>query len=133
MGDRIHLKSSVNNVFNKSMEVGVRVTAYRVEGDERHISSAIFYLGVRGDEGRLIHLPKLIPVTDEEKRRAAEAYGRYHLRLDRRTFVNEKKIPVLDPTNRDQFLPLIYTNISSLMQLYTITGRFTVLYSTRVL
>ncbi|KAI6659054.1 Acyl-coenzyme A thioesterase 11 [Oopsacas minuta] len=122
VGDRVRLRASVNNVFNKSMEVGIRLTAYKINEEERHISSAYFYLGVRDEDFNLINLPKLTPATEIEKRRAAEAYGRYHLRLDRRTFVNDKKIPLLDPSSKDQFLPLVYGNISSLMKLYTLTG-----------
>ena len=112
----------MNNVFNKSMEVGIRLTAYTMDEPERHISSAFFYMGVRGKDNKLVSLPKLTPATEREKKRAAEAYGRYHLRLDRRTFVNDKRIPHLDPTSKDQFLPLVYSNISSLMRLYTHTG-----------
>ena len=122
VGDRVCLRSSVNNVFSKSMEVGVRLTAYTMDEPERHISSAFFYMGVRDQDSKLISLPKLTPATEVEKRRAAEAYGRYHLRLDRRTFVNDKKIPQLDPASKEQFLPLVYSNISSLMRLYTLTG-----------
>ena len=123
VGDRVCLRSSVNNVFDKNLEVGVRLTAYTMDEPERHISTAFFYMGVRGEDNKLISLPKLTPATEAEKKRASEAYGRYHLRLDRRTFVNDKRTPQLDPTRKEQFLPLVYSNISSLMRLYTITGR----------
>ena len=107
------------------MEVGIRLTAYTIDEEERHISSAYFYLGLRGEDNTLIELPKLTPVTEVEKRRAAEAYGRYHLRLGRLTFVNDRKTPLLDPTSKDQFLPIVYGNISNLMKLYTLTGNLT--------
>lgn len=96
--------------------------AYKVGGAERHISSAFFYIGARGQDDSLLVLPRLIPGTESEKKRAAEAYGRYHLRLDRRAFLNAKKCPSLNPSLREQYIPIIYANISSFMHLYSIAN-----------
>src|SRR5216683_2264082 len=74
IGQLIVLRSSVNRVFRTSMEVGVRVEVENLlTGDVRHTSSAYLTFVALGKDGQRIPIPPVIPETEEEKRRYAEA------------------------------------------------------------
>ncbi len=85
VGDLIILKSSVNRVFNTSMEVGVKIFSENfLTGQRRHTSSA-YVTFVAIDADRKPHrVPPMIPVTPEEKRRWREAGERRKTRLAHR-------------------------------------------------
>lgn len=85
VGELIVLKSSVNRVFNTSMEVGVKIYSENfLTGERKHTTSA-YLTFVAIDENRQPRtVPPLILETDEDRRRFAEAAGRREIRLSHR-------------------------------------------------
>ncbi|MBI3988470.1 MAG: acyl-CoA thioesterase [candidate division NC10 bacterium] len=82
VGNLLILKASVNFVGRTSMEVGVRVEAEDLPtGQVTHTSSAYLVYVALDDQGRPSPVPPLIPETDEDRRRMAEAEFRRRLRL----------------------------------------------------
>ena len=81
IGDLVIFKSSVNRVFNTSMEVGIKVWVESYfTGERRHISSAyLTYVAVDRD-GRKIPVAAVIPETPEELRRFEDAGHRREIR-----------------------------------------------------
>jgi acyl-CoA hydrolase len=78
VGDIVILRSSVNRVFNTSMEVGVKIWVenYHTETN-RHVSSAyLTFVAVDSTGGRHLRVAPVIPETDEEKRRYEDALRR---------------------------------------------------------
>ncbi|NXC26408.1 ACO12 thioesterase, partial [Campylorhamphus procurvoides] len=65
VGDRLVFNAIVNNTFQSSVEVGVRVEAYDCEewtkDQPRHISSAFLIFRAVGDKGEPIPLPRVRP------------------------------------------------------------------------
>jgi acyl-CoA hydrolase len=85
IGQLIVLKSSVNRVFRTSMEVGVRVSVEDPHtGEVQHTSSAFMTFVALGQEGKPVVVPPVIPETEEEKRRFAQAGERRAFRLEMR-------------------------------------------------
>ena len=88
VGDLVILRSSVNRVFNTSMEVGVKVWVENYLLDQcQHVSSAyLTFVAVDGG-GRHVPVPPVIPETDEQRRRYEDAGRRretHHDELERR-------------------------------------------------
>ena len=84
-GEFVVLKAQVNRSFHTSMEVGVRVEAENpLTGERRHCSSAYLTFVALDASGHRVHIPPLIPETDEEKRRYEEAAERRRYRLERK-------------------------------------------------
>ncbi|MBV8550756.1 MAG: acyl-CoA thioesterase [Acidobacteriaceae bacterium] len=82
IGELVKLKSHVNRVFRTSMEVGVKVWVENLQtGQQRHTSSAYLTFVAVDKDGRRVVLPPIVPETDEEKRRYAEAAERRAYRL----------------------------------------------------
>jgi acyl-CoA hydrolase len=82
IGELIILQSSVNRVFRTSMEVGVRVQVEDLlTGRRRHTSSAYLTFVAIDKSGRRVPIAPVIPETDEEQRRYAEAEERRSHRL----------------------------------------------------
>jgi acyl-CoA hydrolase len=82
IGQLIILRSSVNRVFRTSMEVGVRVQVENLlTGHTKHTSSAYLTFVAIDKNGQRIPIPPVIPETDDEKRRFAEAEQRRASRL----------------------------------------------------
>jgi len=82
VGDLLILKASVNYVGNTSMEVGVRVEAENPRtGEVVHAASAYCTMVALDENGRPKRVPRLIPETEEEKRRFLEAQKRREERL----------------------------------------------------
>ena len=82
VGDIVILRSSVNRVFNTSMEVGVKVWVenYHTE-TRRHVSSAyLTFVAVDGTGGRRLPVAPVVPETDDEKRRYEDALRRRGIR-----------------------------------------------------
>ena len=74
VGDLVILKASVNLVGTTSIESGVRVeTEDLLTGRRTHISSAYIVYVALGSDGKPCQVPPLIPETDEDRRRIAEA------------------------------------------------------------
>src|ERR1700690_4323324 len=82
VGEFIVLKSSVNRVFNTSMEVGVKVFSENILTGERKHTSSAFVTFVAIDENRKPpSAPQLILETDEDRRRFRDAGERRRVRL----------------------------------------------------
>jgi len=86
IGQLVVLRSSVNRVFNSSMEVGVKVLVEDLmTGEQAHVSSAYLTFVALDREGhRVNHLPQVVPETPEEIRRFAAAGVRREYRLKTR-------------------------------------------------
>src|SRR4051794_29425311 len=84
-GDLLIFKAAVNRVWNTSMEVGLKVFAEDFHTmQHKHIVSAYFtFVGV--DENLCpVEIAPIIPETEDEKRRFAEADERRQMRLKKR-------------------------------------------------
>ena len=85
IGQLIILRSSVNRVFQTSMEVGVKVWVEDLlKGGLQHTSSAYLTFVAIDAHGERVPVAPVIPETDEEKRRYAEALARREYRLEMR-------------------------------------------------
>lgn len=81
LGNLVTLKASMNRAGKTSMEIGVRVEAEDlITGEVRHTASAYLTFVALNAEGKPTVIPKLEAITDEEKRRFADAAARYTLR-----------------------------------------------------
>jgi acyl-CoA hydrolase len=81
VGDLLILKSSVNRAFNTSMEVGVKIWVENtIAGMHRHVASAYLTFVAVDSQGRRVPVPKLVPESEEEKRRHEDAGRRRELR-----------------------------------------------------
>lgn len=86
LGDAVTLLSSVNRVFNTSMEVGVKVFAQNFkEGVVKHTNSAYLTFVSVDSEGQPVHAFEALPETNEQKRRFNEALTRRQNRLKNRS------------------------------------------------
>jgi acyl-CoA hydrolase len=92
VGDIVILRSSVNRVFNTSMEVGVKVWVenYHTESNQ-HVSSAYLTFVAVDATGRRLPVAPVIPETEEEKRRYEDALRRRELR--RSELARRKQVP----------------------------------------
>ncbi len=82
LGEIVVLRASVNRVFNKSMEIGVKVyTENPYERSMRHTASAFLTFVALDDDGKPVGIPLLTPQTEDEVRRYAEAGVRREKRL----------------------------------------------------
>jgi len=91
VGDLVILRSSVNRVFNTSMEVGVKVFVENYISDTaKHVSSAYLTFVAVDSEGKLLKVAPVIPETDEQRRRYDDAGRRRDIR--RTEFERRKKL-----------------------------------------
>ena len=82
IGEIVTLRASVNTVGRTSLEVGVRVVAESVEGDEeRHTNSCYVTMVAVDGDGEPVPVPKLRIETVEEWRRHHDAVERRRARL----------------------------------------------------
>lgn len=85
VGQLIVLKSSVNRVFQTSMEVGVKVFSEDIlTGERKHTSSAYVTFVALDAHGRPKAVPPVLCQTETERRRYREAEVRRQLRLAHR-------------------------------------------------
>ncbi|MBA3974471.1 MAG: acyl-CoA thioesterase [Candidatus Solibacter sp.] len=86
IGQLVTLKSSVNRVFRSSMEVGVKVTVEDLRtGAIQHTNSCyLTFVALDDETGRPVAIPPVIPASDAEQRRFAEAGVRRVVRLDQK-------------------------------------------------
>jgi acyl-CoA hydrolase len=90
IGDLMIFKSSVNCTFTTSMEIGVKVEVENIMTGERHTTGRAYLTFVAIDEnGNPIKVPKVVPQTENEKRRFKEAHKRRELRLEQREKMKE--------------------------------------------
>jgi uncharacterized protein (TIGR00369 family) len=82
VGDVVLVHASVNDVGRTSLEVGVRVEAEDIlSGRRTHTSSAYLVFVALDERGQPRPVPRLIPDTDVDRRRQAEAKIRREHRL----------------------------------------------------
>jgi acyl-CoA hydrolase len=88
VGDLVILRSSVNRVFQTSMEVGVKVFVENYIADKsQHVASAHLTFVAVDAEGKRLKVAPVIPETDEQRRRYDDAGRRREIRrseLERR-------------------------------------------------
>ncbi|MBO0769314.1 MAG: acyl-CoA thioesterase [Solirubrobacterales bacterium] len=85
VGELVSLKAKVNAAWHSSMEVGVRVEAEKPSSNEvRHTTSAYLTMVSVDEHGRPAPVPPLVPETELELRRQAEAEMRRANRLAER-------------------------------------------------
>ena len=81
VGDILILKSSVNRVFNTSMEVGVKAMVEDVAQQSlRHVASAYLTFIALSPAGERLALPGITPETGHQKRRYEDAIHRREMR-----------------------------------------------------
>ena len=80
VGNILVLKASVNYVGRTSMEVGVRIEAQAKSGKTTHTGSCYLTYVAIDSKGRPTRIPKLMPQTQDEKRRFKQALARRKLR-----------------------------------------------------
>lgn len=86
LGDAVTLVSSVNRVFNTSLEVGVKVFAQNfMEGTVKHTNSAYLTFVSVDSQGKPLKAIEALPETNEQKRRFNEALIRRENRLKSRS------------------------------------------------
>jgi len=82
LGQAVTLLASVNRVFKTSLEVGVKVYAESFkEGKKIHTNSAYLTFVSVDDNAKPIESEKVVPETNDEKRRFDEALQRRDTRL----------------------------------------------------
>ncbi|XP_053155769.1 acetyl-coenzyme A thioesterase isoform X2 [Hemicordylus capensis] len=122
VGDRLVFNAIVNNTFQESVEVGVRVEAYNCEewakGQARHINSAFLIFNAANKTGELLTFPRVTSTTKDGLRRYYGAISRRRIRLARR-YVLLKKEDNCIPLSWDQSnqVYIIKSNIAALSAL----------------
>jgi acyl-CoA hydrolase len=82
LGELVTMYASVNYAHRTSIEVGVRVEAENLlTGERRHTNSCYLTFVAIDDAGLPVPVPPVVPETDEERRRYAEAEARRARRL----------------------------------------------------
>ncbi|GAC1321523.1 MAG: acyl-CoA thioesterase [Thermoleophilaceae bacterium] len=85
VGQLVTVRAMVNAAWRTSMEVGVRVDSEDVRaGTSQHTSTAYLTMVALGADGSPGPVPKLVPETADEQRRALEAQLRRDNRLAER-------------------------------------------------
>jgi len=81
VGDLVILRSSVNRVFNTSLEVGVKVFVENYIADTaQHVASAYLTFVVIDGAGKRVKVAPVIPETAEQQRRYDDAGRRRETR-----------------------------------------------------
>jgi acyl-CoA hydrolase len=82
IGQLVLLRSSVNRTFRTSMEVGVKAFVEDLlTGERKHVASAYLTFVALDAARKPVPVPPVIPETEEEKRRYAEAEERRAYRM----------------------------------------------------
>ena len=85
-GDILILKSSVNYAHKTSMEIGVRIDAESpFTGEIRHTATAYLTFVAIDANNKPTRIPKIIPETEDEKRRYQRAKNRHLIRRKERS------------------------------------------------
>jgi acyl-CoA hydrolase len=98
IGDLLTVRAQVNDSGRTSMEVGVRVEVEMFPGGESvHVSSAYLVFVALDQERHPVPVPPLVPETDEERRRQAQARIRREQRLLRKEALRRAGEPRVEP------------------------------------
>lgn len=90
LGDLLTTRAQVNWTGVTSMEVGVKVTAQRLEvAGEIHVATAYLVFVAVDADGNPRPVPQVEPQTEDEVRRRSEAEIRRSSRLDRRRAIED--------------------------------------------
>lgn len=82
MGEHLLLKAAVNRVWNRSMEIGVKIVAENFQsGESRHVVSAYLTFVALDESCQPTAITPVIPETDDEKRRYEKADQRREMRF----------------------------------------------------
>lgn len=77
IGELVTFFASVNYVGRSSMEVGIKILAEDLKtGKKRHTNSCYFTMVSVNNLGKPVEVPRLVPETEEEKRRFLEGEKR---------------------------------------------------------
>ena len=77
VGDLVSFYASVNYTGHTSMEIGIKVMAEDLKTNKvRHCNSCYFTMIAMNKEGKPVDVPALDPVTEDQKRRYADAINR---------------------------------------------------------
>ncbi|NWY02697.1 ACO12 thioesterase, partial [Nothoprocta ornata] len=121
VGDRLVFNAIVNNTFQNSVEVGVRVEAYNCEewikDQARHINSAFLIFHAVNDKGELLTFPRVKPTTKEGVRRYRGAIARRRIRLARKCMLSAQEDVPSDLWETSNQAYLSYSNIATLAHL----------------
>jgi acyl-CoA hydrolase len=81
VGEIVILRSSVNRAFRTSLEVGVKVWVETFAGQRSHVSSAyLTFVAVDRSFRPQVVVPRVLPETEEQKRRYEDAGRRREVR-----------------------------------------------------
>lgn len=84
IGELVTFLASVNYVGRTSIEVGIKVIAEDMRtGRKRHTNSCYFTMVRLDEKGRPKPVPRIVPETDEERRRYNEGEKRRRVTRDR--------------------------------------------------
>ncbi|XP_077099653.1 acetyl-coenzyme A thioesterase isoform X2 [Siphateles boraxobius] len=119
VGDRLVFKAMVNNAFQTSVEVGVRVEAYNCEewnkGTPRHINSASMIYYIPGRDGEQQTFPDVTYTTLDGERRFLGAIVRKRIRMARKHILYSRdEGPISVPWDRSNQVYLGYNNVAAL-------------------
>ncbi|XP_027736858.1 acyl-coenzyme A thioesterase 12 [Empidonax traillii] len=121
VGDRLVFNAIVNNTFQNSVEVGVRVEAYDcdewIKDQPRHINSAFLIFSAVNDKGELLPFPRVKPTTEDGVRRYHGAIARRRIRLTRKCMLSAKGDKPSEPWERSNQACLSYSNVAALTHL----------------
>jgi acyl-CoA hydrolase len=88
VGELVTLRASINYVGTTSMEVGVRVEAENLmTGEVRHTNSAYLTMVSLDEHRRPSGVPKIVPETEDQKRRFREG----EMRAKQRKVLRQKR------------------------------------------
>lgn len=91
VGDLVILRSSVNRVFQTSMETGVKVFVENYIADTaQHVASAYLTFVAIDAQGNHLKVPAVIPETEDQQRRYDDAGRRREIR--RAEFERRRKV-----------------------------------------
>ncbi|KAM4808583.1 acetyl-coenzyme A thioesterase [Rhinophrynus dorsalis] len=127
VGDRLVFRAIVNNTFQKSVEVGVRVEAYNCEewtqGKARHINSAFLVYQAMNDKEEYIMFPRVKACTKDSVRRFCGAIARRKIRVARKYILSSKQEkPISHPWDKGNQAYLSYNNVATLTFLAASNG-----------
>ncbi|CAJ0940667.1 unnamed protein product, partial [Ranitomeya imitator] len=127
VGDRLVFRAIVNNTFQKSVEVGVRVEAYNceewTEGKPRHINSAFLIYQAFDSNKEYIMFPRVKASTKESIRRFRGAIARRKIRVARKYILSNKpEKPISIPWDKCNQAYLSYNNVATLVSLANSDG-----------